>query len=198
MNTAQPSPAFTLLELPVPLVFATHRVIRDCNEEFAALFGYDREALINKSFARLYPAIDDFVRTGEMWRDNLPGGAVYYDERIMAATDGRRFWCRVRGRSHNTDDPFAAAVYCFEPITRPVSAANTVLTGRQRQILTLVAQGKTNAAIAGELGLSRRTIETHRLRMTRALGLRNSAELLAWFLNSADNPSKPDFGEGGP
>ncbi|MBB4121286.1 helix-turn-helix transcriptional regulator [Martelella radicis] len=182
MNTAQA--AFTLSELPVPLVFATHRVIRDCNGEFAALFGYERDALINKSFARLYPAIDDFVRTGEMWRDNLPGGAVYYDERIMAATDGRRFWCRVRGRSHNTGDPFAAAVYCFEPIARPVSAANTGLTGRQRQILTLVAQGKTNAAIAEELGLSRRTIEMHRLRMTRALGLANTAELIAWFLNT--------------
>ena len=188
MNTAQT--AFTLSELPVPLVFATHRVIRDCNAEFAALFGYDRATLVNKSFARLYPAIDDFVRTGEMWRDNLPGGAGYYDERIMAATDGRRFWCRVRGRSHNTDDPFAAAVYCFEPIARPVSTANRGLTGRQRQILTLVAQGKTNAAIAEELGLSRRTIEMHRLRMTRALGLANTAELIAWFLNSAEGSAE--------
>ena len=56
--------------------------------------------------------------------------------------------------------------------------------GRQRQILTLVSQGKTNAAIAAEIGLSPRTVEAHRLRLTRTLGLANSAELLASFLNS--------------
>jgi PAS domain S-box-containing protein len=179
-----PSFSFALAALPVPLVYATHRMIRDCNSEFASLFGYEREALVNTSFARLYPGLEDFVRTGEMWRDHLPGGAVYYDERIMAGTDGRRFWCKVRGRSHDSTDPFAAAVYCFEPITRPATTAKTILTGRQRQILTLVSQGKTNDAIATELGLSRRTIEAHRLRLTRALGVRNSAELLAWFLNS--------------
>ena len=82
MDRTSASPlTFTLPQLPVPLVFATHRVIRDCNSEFAAVFGYEREALINQSFARLYPALEDFVRTGKMWRDHLPGGAVYYDER---------------------------------------------------------------------------------------------------------------------
>lgn len=181
-----PHYSFELTALPVPLAFATHRIIRDCNSEFAALFGYERAALINQSFARLYPGLEDFVRTGNMWRDNLSGGAVYYDERIMAEKTGRRFWCRVRGRSHDVADPFAAAVYCFEPIARPATTATAVLTGRQRQILTLVSQGKTNAAIAAELGLSPRTIEAHRLRLTRALGLRNSAELLTWFLNSGE------------
>lgn len=188
MDRTSASPlTFTLPQLPVPLVFATHRVIRDCNSEFAAVFGYEREALINQSFARLYPALEDFVRTGKMWRDHLPGGAVYYDERIMADTGGRRFWCRVRGRSFDAADPFAAAVYCFEPMARPASAGNRTLTGRQRQILALVAQGKTNAAIAEELNLSRRTIEAHRLRLARAVGVRNSSELIAWFLNSEGN-----------
>ncbi|WP_018067530.1 hypothetical protein [Martelella mediterranea] len=41
-----------------------------------------------------------------------------------------------------------------------------------------------NAAIAAEIGLSPRTVEANRLRLTRTLGLANSAELLAWFLNS--------------
>ncbi|MEO2038741.1 hypothetical protein [Martelella sp. FLE1502] len=38
--------------------------------------------------------------------------------------------------------------------------------------------------MAAEIGLSPRTVEAHRLRLTRTLGLANSAELLAWFLNS--------------
>ncbi|MCJ8138287.1 helix-turn-helix transcriptional regulator [Falsirhodobacter halotolerans] len=174
---------FTLSDMPVPMVFATHRIIRDCNAEFARLFGYDRADLINGSLARLYPAIADFVRTGEMWRHNLPGGAVYYDERVMADAGGTRFWCRVHGRTRDPVDPFAWALYCFEPISRPVSRKTLSLTGRQRQILTLVAQGKTSAVIAEETGLSRRTVEAHRLRLTRAVGVENSAQLIAWFLS---------------
>jgi PAS domain S-box-containing protein len=173
------APRFSLAEIPVPMVFATHRIIRDCNAEFAGLFGYRRDDLIDQSFSRLYPKLADFVRTGQMWRSHLPGGQVYYDERIMVGAGERRFWCRVNGRSRNSADPFAEALYCFEPINRPVTTA--AITGRQRQILTLVAQGKTSSAIAAEIGLSKRTVEAHRLRLSRAAGVRNTAELVAWF-----------------
>ena len=182
--------SFTLDEIPVPMVFATHRIIRDCNAEFAGLFGYGRQDLSDTSFSRLYPAIADFVRTGEMWRHHLPGDAVYHDERIMAGADGRRFWCRVTGRSRNAADPFSEAIYCFEPMNRPVTETAFKLTGRQRQILTLIAQGKTNAAIAAELGLSRRTIEAHRLRLARSVGVANTAELIGWFISQPGGPSQ--------
>ncbi|UJW85880.1 helix-turn-helix transcriptional regulator [Devosia sp. SL43] len=174
---------FALADIPVPMVYATHRIIRDCNAEFAGLFGYRREELVDTSFSRLYPAIADFVRTGDMWRHHLPGGAVYFDERIMAGADGKRFWCRVNGRSRDLSDPFAAALYCFEPMSRPLTQTTLKLTGRQRQILTLVAQGKTSTLIAEEVGLSRRTVEAHRLRLARSVGVANSAELVAWFLS---------------
>jgi PAS domain S-box-containing protein len=180
---------FALADIPVPMVFATHRIIRDCNGEFAALFGFVRAELIDQSFSRLYPALADFVRTGQMWRSHLPGGQVYYDERIMEGAGGRRFWCRVNGRSRHGVDPFAEALYCFEPMNRPVTEAT--VTGRQRQILTLVAQGKTNAAIAAEIGLSKRTIEAHRLRMMRSIGVRNTAELVAWFSASYNRQDPP-------
>jgi PAS domain S-box-containing protein len=175
--------SFDLADIPVPMVFATHRIIRDCNEEFAALFGYGRAELLGSSFSRLYPAVADFVRVGKMWREHLPGGAVYYDERIMTGAAGKLFWCRVNGRARDAADPLAAALYCFEPMSRPVTESTLKLTGRQRQILTLVAQGKTNAAIAAELGVSRRTVEAHRFRLTRSIGVNNSAELVAWFLS---------------
>lgn len=173
---------FTLSEIPVPMVFATHRIIRDCNAEFAGLFGFVREDLIDQSFSRLYPELADFVRTGQMWRSNLPGAQIYYDERIMEGASGQRFWCRVSGRSRRGTDPFAEALYCFQPISRPVTGA--VLTGRQLQILTLVAQGKTNAVIATEIGLSKRTVEAYRLRMMRLVGVHNTAALISWFIAS--------------
>lgn len=180
-QTGEDGLKFGLAEMPVPMVYAAYRIIRDCNEAFAQLFGFQRADLINQSFSKLYPRIADFVRTGQMWRQNLNGGQVYYDERIMAAADGRRFWARVHGRSRNEADPFAEALYCFEPLSRPVSREAALLTDRQRQILALVAQGKTNAAIAEETGLSQRTVESHRARLMRSIGVRNSAELMAWF-----------------
>jgi PAS domain S-box-containing protein len=172
---------FWLADLPVPMVYATHRIIRDCNFEFAQEFGYERDELIDQSFSRLYPKIRDFVRTGEMWRTNFAGGRVYYDERVMRRRCGSSFWCRVRGRSRNQADPFAEALYCFEPMNRAVAGNASLISDRQKQVLTLVSQGKTNAQIAEEIGLSKRTIEAHRARLMRTYGLRNSAELMAWF-----------------
>lgn len=172
---------FRLDEIPVPMVFATHRIIRDCNEQFASLFKYARSDLIDHSFAQLYPKHSDFVRTGRTWQANLPSGQVYYDERIMTAGDGQRFWCQVHGRTRHATDPFAQAIYCFQPLARPVASRGISLTDRQIQIITLVVQGKTSAQIATELNLSVRTVESHRARLMRAIGIRNSAELVAWF-----------------
>ena len=185
------APRFALAELPVPMVYATYRIIRDCNAGFAALFGAMPEDIIDRSFARLYPEIGDFIRRGEQWAANLAGHEVYYDERVMARFDGQRFWCRVNGRSlHPGGDPFAEAIYCFEPINRPAIQAGRVLTERQRQILAQVAQGKTNAQIAAETGLSRRTIEAHRARLMKAVGVGNAAELMAWFVSNDLAPGR--------
>ena len=174
---------FFLADMPVPLVFATHRIIRDCNAAFAGLFGFERHELVDQSFSKLYPGQADFVRTGNLWRSHMAGGKIYYDERVMASADGRRFWCKVNGRSRNLSDPFAEAIYCFEALNRPVPRAKeeSPLTGRQRQVLTMMAQGKTSGDIAAELNLSRRTVEAHRARIMRSTGIRNSAELMAWF-----------------
>lgn len=173
--------SFSLQDIPVPMVYATHRIIRDFNEEFLTLFGFERGELVDRSFASLYPKHADFVRTGRMWQTHLSGGNIYYDERIMTASNGKRFWCQVHGRSWEMSAPFARAVYCFQPIARPVAKENLKLTDRQRQIVTLIAQGKTNAEIANELNLSVRTIESHRARLMKAAGLRNAAHLTARF-----------------
>lgn len=165
----------------MPLVYATYRIIRSVNGSFAELFGYEREELKNQSFSMLYPELTDFVMIGDMWRHNLAGGRSYADERIMLRRDGTRFWCRVRGRSMEENDPFSKAIYCFDALPRPVRQFERALSPRQHQIVTLVAQGKTNAEIATELSLSQRTVETHRYRLMRQTGLKNAAELAAWF-----------------
>ena len=70
-----------------------------------------------------------------------------------------------------------------------VHTSKILLSDRQRQILSLVAQGRTNSDIADETGLSRRTVEAHRARLIKSTGVRNTAELVAWFSSSADDES---------
>ena len=51
------------------------------------------------------------------------------------------------------------------------------LSARERQVLIGVAQGRTNREIALELGISHRTVETHRESLMRKLGVRTVAGL---------------------
>ena len=52
------------------------------------------------------------------------------------------------------------------------------LTSRQREILQLVAEGHTSKDIAGRLGLSYRTIETHRNQLMKRLGINDLTGLV--------------------
>jgi two-component system, NarL family, response regulator NreC len=52
------------------------------------------------------------------------------------------------------------------------------LTMRQREVLQLVAEGKTNPEIAGRLSISPRTVENHRATLMLRLGLRNQTDLI--------------------
>lgn len=52
------------------------------------------------------------------------------------------------------------------------------LTPRQRQVLELVAEGNTTRGIASQLGISIKTVESHRSEMMRRLGVQNIAGLV--------------------
>jgi DNA-binding NarL/FixJ family response regulator len=51
----------------------------------------------------------------------------------------------------------------------------TTLTSREREVLALMAEGRTNAGIAQRLWLTDRTVETHVASIMAKLGLRESA-----------------------
>lgn len=59
-----------------------------------------------------------------------------------------------------------------------------LLTGREREILALVAQGRTSKEIAEKLEISARTVESHRARMMEKLGIQNSAALIKFALSA--------------
>jgi two-component system response regulator NreC len=59
-----------------------------------------------------------------------------------------------------------------------------ILSFRERQVLKLVADGYTNQEVAKQLALSVKTIETHRSRLMRKLGLTSRAELYRYARES--------------
>jgi DNA-binding NarL/FixJ family response regulator len=54
----------------------------------------------------------------------------------------------------------------------------TRLTPRQREILQLLAEGRSAKEIAGTLGISSRTVEFHKYQLMESLQLHSSAELI--------------------
>jgi DNA-binding NarL/FixJ family response regulator len=58
------------------------------------------------------------------------------------------------------------------------------LTAREREILKLIADGHTNQAIAGQLGLSRKTVDSHRANAMRKLDLHDVTELVKYALRT--------------
>jgi DNA-binding NarL/FixJ family response regulator len=52
------------------------------------------------------------------------------------------------------------------------------LTDREREVLVLVAQGMSNAEVAGQLVMSPATAKTHVSRILARLGLRDRAQLV--------------------
>jgi two-component system response regulator DctR len=51
------------------------------------------------------------------------------------------------------------------------------LTSRERDVMTLILQGKLNKIIADDLGISMRTVEVHRSNVFSKMGVRSAVEL---------------------
>jgi len=64
------------------------------------------------------------------------------------------------------------------------------LTDRERQIMDGLVAGKANKVIAGDLGISTRTVEIHRAHVMTKLGIRSLPELVRLALLAAEDPER--------
>ena len=64
------------------------------------------------------------------------------------------------------------------------------LTPREREVFQLVTDGKANKVMAGDLGVSQRTVEIHRARVMEKMGAKSLAQLvrMAMDLGKANGP----------
>jgi DNA-binding NarL/FixJ family response regulator len=69
-----------------------------------------------------------------------------------------------------------------EPATTGPVPKHRVLTSREREVLKLLAEGRTVRAAATALGLSIKTVDAHKFNLMRKLGIHNKAELVMWAI----------------
>ena len=161
---------------PIGLVLSRERIIEDCNDQLAAIFGRSRESLLGQSFAVLYPSPDEFERIGERIPPIMTAQGSYADDRIMKRANGEVFWCHVTGRALNRHEPHEAGIWAFEDLSaqRPVKAE---LTAREREVAARLLDGLTSKEIGKTLAISHRTVEIYRARLMRKYRANTTADL---------------------
>jgi len=92
---------------------------------------------------------------------------------IHAITDGKSFFSPAISRILVED-------YMRQLEQRHVEDTYELLTAREREILQLLAEGKTNKEVAAMLNLSIYTVETHRTHILQKLNLHNVPELILY------------------
>jgi len=83
-----------------------------------------------------------------------------------------------KGKVYLTSEAAAAVVMDFRRAAKERDgSAFAVLTDREREVLQLIAEGSSTKETASTLGVSIKTVETHRRQIMERLGLRSVAEL---------------------
>ncbi len=110
----------------------------------------------------------DMHSAWELFRDDRGGLGYLLKDRVLDIDD---FLASVRrvAAGGTALDPYV--VRQLVSLTRPGSRLRTTLSEREREVLGLMAEGLTNAAIAERLTVGIRTVETHVNRVFTKLGL---------------------------
>jgi two-component system response regulator NreC len=103
---------------------------------------------------------------------------------IRSVCAGRQFIC-----NYTATRILTAHFSGSRPVSAPAMAQS--ITGREREVLTRIALGNSNKAIARELGVSPKTVEKHRSNLMRKLQLHNAAAITMYAIRNGMTGSDP-------
>ena len=107
---------------------------------------------------------------GYLLKDSAEGDLV---GAIQAVHQGKAFFSPVISKMLVED-------YVYQLRQRGADDSYELLTGRERELLQLIAEGNSNKDIAGLLNLSVYTVETHRGNIMQKLNLHSVPELILY------------------
>ena len=148
------------------------------------LNGFNTLEQITSQFPKVRVVMLTMHEAREYAMQALRGGAAGFIPKSAASTELREAIETVMGGntyvSHETalEDRRATAKAALE------QELLDRLTPRQREILILIAEGKTTKEIARALNISGKTVETHRAQLTERLGIHDVASLVRFAIKT--------------
>jgi DNA-binding NarL/FixJ family response regulator len=113
----------------------------------------------------------------------LRAGGSAYVLKANAYTHLRRAVHAVRaGRSYLSEEVAASVVEAVRSPQSPEQSVFEILGEREREVLQLLAEGKTSPEIAAHLHVATSTVETHRRNLMRKLDLHSIADLTKYAI----------------
>ena len=160
------SPEVVIMDVAMPnlngIQAATQIVKKNANIGVIILSMYSDETYITRSLAAGVK--------GYLLKDNAEVDLL---RAVQAVSRGKRFFSPAIADTMLED-------YMRQLQQRGLQDSYDLLTEREKEILQLLAEGKSNKDVASALNLSPNTVETHRTRIMQKLDLHNAADIVLY------------------
>lgn len=110
------------------------------------------------------------------------GASGYLIKRSAAAEIGKAIEVVSHGEVYLDSHISRRTLENYMEHVKPGDLPQTILTGRQREILQLMAEGQSTKEIAHQLQLSPKTVEAHRAQLMTRLNIRDVAGLVRYAI----------------
>jgi two-component system, NarL family, response regulator NreC len=160
------NPDVVVMDIAMPNmngIEATRRIVASCPDTAVVILSmHQDESYVLRSLKA--------GAKGYLLKDSLRSDVI---EAIRSVAQGRSYLTRKVSRLLQED-------YVRQLDRRGLDDSYDLLTDREREVLQLVAEGRTNKEVASLLNVSLTTVETHRTHILQKLGLHSVPELILY------------------
>lgn len=164
--TLEIRPDVILMEISLPRlsgIEATQRLLRDAPRS--------KVLILSRHEGRSH--VEQALRSGAAGYVTKSSSSQELIQAIEAVSSGRSFLSRAIARQ------VVDVVTCRNS---PAQTGILELTSREREVLQLIAEGGSSKEIATQLGISTRTVESHRARLMEKLGIHKVSGLVRFAI----------------
>jgi len=152
------------------------------------LNGLEATRQIRKRLPRVQVLVLTIHESEQLMHEVLKAGARGYVAKSEAGSVIlEAIQCLERGRpffSSGMSELMLKAYLTSDEPGSPAPDPPEALTSREREIVQLIAEGKSSKEVAATLGISARTAETHRANLMRKLNLHSVSEIVRYAIRN--------------